>query len=83
MSFAPVLRAAARTAQLKQPARALFSTTAASQDVARMQLLGRLTADPEVRPTKAGKEYARYTVATTDPIGPPDENGGAFCDVCM
>ena len=40
-----------------------------------MQLLGRLTADPEVRTTRAGKEYVRYTLATNDPAGPPGEDG--------
>lgn len=40
-----------------------------------MQLLGRLVADPEVRTTRSGKEYVRYTLATNDPAGPPGEDG--------
>ncbi|PWN41524.1 nucleic acid-binding protein [Ceraceosorus guamensis] len=76
MSFLSALRSSAGSlASQQMPARACFSSSATARDLARMQLLGRLTADPEIRPTKAGKEYARYTVATTDPLGPPDENG--------
>ncbi|EPQ27557.1 uncharacterized protein PFL1_04695 [Pseudozyma flocculosa PF-1] len=53
-----------------------LSTSAVRNDLARMQVLGRLAADPEVRSTKNGKDYVRYTVATTDPpAGPPAENG--------
>ena len=44
-----------------------------------MQLLGRLVADPETRQTRAGKDYVRYVVATTDPLGPPGEEGGGVC----
>lgn len=40
-----------------------------------MQLIGRLVADPETRTTRNGKDYAKYTVATNDPLGPPGENG--------
>lgn len=40
-----------------------------------MQLLGRLVADPELRTTRSGKEYIRYTLATNDPAGPPGEDG--------
>lgn len=40
-----------------------------------MQLLGRLVADPEARTTRNGKEYVKYTVATSDPAGPPGEDG--------
>lgn len=40
-----------------------------------MQLLGRLVADPEVRTTRAGKEYILYTLATSDPTGATGENG--------
>lgn len=38
-----------------------------------MQLLGRLTADPEIRTSVNGKEFARYTVATSDPAPPVAE----------
>lgn len=40
-----------------------------------MQLIGRLVADPETRTTRNGKDYAKYTIATNDPLGPPGENG--------
>lgn len=43
--------------------------------MSRIQLIGRLVADPEVRTTRAGKDYIRYAVATTDPLGPPAEDG--------
>ncbi|CAO1626665.1 unnamed protein product [Sympodiomycopsis kandeliae] len=57
-----------------QPSRA-FSSTSSTADYARMQLLGRLTADPETRTTRSGKDYVRYTLATSDPAGPPAEDG--------
>ncbi|PWO00271.1 hypothetical protein FA09DRAFT_314866 [Tilletiopsis washingtonensis] len=65
-SAVPARRAAVRA----------LSTSAPRADVARMQLLGRLVADPETRQTRAGKDYVRYVVATTDPLGPPGEEGG-------
>lgn len=40
-----------------------------------MQLLGRLVADPEVRSTRTGKDYVRYTLATNDPQPPVGEDG--------
>ncbi|PWN53361.1 hypothetical protein IE53DRAFT_366416 [Violaceomyces palustris] len=47
-----------------------------SSNMARMQLVGRLVADPEIRSTKNGKDFMRYTVATTDPpTGPVGEDG--------
>lgn len=52
-----------------------FTSTTARPDMARMQLLGRLVADPEQRTTRNGKEYVKYTVATSDPLGPPGEDG--------
>ncbi|CAD6902453.1 unnamed protein product [Tilletia caries] len=54
---------------------ASFSTTASAADVARIQLIGRLVADPEVKATRSGKDYVSYTIATSDPIGPPGEDG--------
>ncbi|KAE8223758.1 hypothetical protein CF319_g3259 [Tilletia indica] len=54
---------------------ASFSTTASAADIARIQLIGRLVADPEVKATRSGKDYVSYTVATTDPLGPPSEDG--------
>ncbi|WFD36309.1 lipoyl synthase [Malassezia cuniculi] len=51
-----------------------FSTSSAAQ-LARMQLIGRLVASPETRLSRTGKEYLRYTVATSDPLGPPNEDG--------
>ena len=43
-----------------------FSTSARRADLARITLIGRLVADPEVKSTVNGKEFAAYTVATTD-----------------
>ena len=40
-----------------------------------MQVLGRLAADPELKTTKNGKDYVRYTVATSDPPTGPAEDG--------
>jgi hypothetical protein len=52
-----------------------LSSTSARLDLSRMQLIGRLTADPETRTTRNGKDYAKYTIGTNDPSGPPLENG--------
>ncbi|PWN24286.1 nucleic acid-binding protein [Microstroma glucosiphilum] len=69
----------ARSAAAAAPRRALlsrpFSSTPSAADYARMQLLGRLIADPETRATRSGKDYVRYTLATNDPVGPPGEDG--------
>ncbi|WFC93906.1 ssDNA-binding protein, mitochondrial [Malassezia brasiliensis] len=51
-----------------------FSSTSAAQ-LARVNIIGRLVGQPEVRETRSGKEYLRYTLATTDPLGPPNEDG--------
>lgn len=40
-----------------------------------MQVLGRLAADPELKQTRTGKDYVRYTVATSDPPSGPAEDG--------
>lgn len=55
---------------------ALSTTSVVRGDYARMQLFGRLVADPEVRASRNGKDYILYTVATKDPQGPPAEEGG-------
>ncbi|SPC68190.1 uncharacterized protein UHOD_07247 [Ustilago sp. UG-2017b] len=52
-----------------------FSTTATARDLARMQVLGRLAADPELKTTRNGKDFVRYTVATSDPPSGPAEDG--------
>lgn len=52
-----------------------LSTSAVRRDLARMQVMGRLVADPEIKETKTGKDYVRYTVATTDPSSGPAEDG--------
>ncbi|UZJ51302.1 hypothetical protein CBS101457_000622 [Exobasidium rhododendri] len=52
-----------------------FSCSSNRLDISRMQLIGRLVADPEQRTTKNGKDYVKYTVATNDPPGPPAEDG--------
>ncbi|KAN0064101.1 ssDNA-binding protein, mitochondrial [Thecaphora frezii] len=52
-----------------------LSTSAVRNDLARMQVLGRLAADPELKSTKNGKDYVRYTVATSDPSRTVGENG--------
>ncbi|KAK0523091.1 ssDNA-binding protein, mitochondrial [Tilletia horrida] len=72
-SLTRVSSAASRA--VSAPASASFSTSAAAADVARIQLIGRLVADPELKATRSGKDYVSYTVATTDPIGPPAEDG--------
>lgn len=38
-------------------------------------MIGRLVAPPEVRESRHGKEYLRYTLATNDLPGPPNEDG--------
>lgn len=53
----------------------MLSTSAVRNDLARMQVLGRLAADPELKTTKNGKDYVRYTVATSDPPTGPAEDG--------
>jgi single-stranded DNA-binding protein len=53
----------------------MLSTSAVRNDLARMQVLGRLAADPEIKTTKNGKDYVRYTVATSDPPTGPVEEG--------
>lgn len=59
------------------PTRA-FSSSPASQ-LARMTLIGRLTKDAEVRPTHAGKDAVRYTVATS--YGPKDNRRTNFWNI--
>lgn len=51
-----------------------FSTSHVAP-LSRMQLIGRMVAQPEVRESRNGKEYLRYVVATNDPLGPPNEDG--------
>lgn len=81
MSF---VRSLARTAaQSTRQQTAAFSTSASARDVARIQLVGRLVADPEVKATRSGKDYVSYTVATTDPVGPPAEDGSECPGVKM
>ncbi|CAO1622383.1 unnamed protein product [Jaminaea pallidilutea] len=78
-TFLPKMLSALRSSVA--PARAMaqstraFSSTPRAADYARMQLLGRLIADPETRTTRSGKDYVRYTLATNDPAGPPGEDG--------
>ncbi|KAH7105558.1 hypothetical protein BKA62DRAFT_394658 [Auriculariales sp. MPI-PUGE-AT-0066] len=44
--------------------------------LSKLQLIGRLTHDPEVRMSKNDKEYVSYTVATTNyPPPPPNPDG--------
>lgn len=38
-------------------------------------MIGRLVAPAEVRESRTGKPYVRYVLATTDPLGPPNEDG--------
>ncbi|WFD42353.1 ssDNA-binding protein, mitochondrial [Malassezia psittaci] len=58
------------------PARS-FSSTSAAQ-LARVNLIGRLIAQPEQRQTRNGKSFARYVIATNDPPGPPNEDGSMY-----
>jgi len=41
-----------------------FSTTSPTQ-LARMQLIGRLAAQPELTPTSTGRDIVRYAIGTT------------------
>jgi len=52
-----------RAAQAPRAIRA-FSTTQSAQQMARIQLIGRLGEAPEVQPTSTGGEYIRYNIAT-------------------
>ncbi|SNX86367.1 uncharacterized protein MEPE_05076 [Melanopsichium pennsylvanicum] len=64
------------TSQTLRSGARMLSTTAMRNDLARMQVLGRLAADPELKTTKNGKDYVRYTVATSDPpTSGPTEDG--------
>ncbi|KAG2119095.1 uncharacterized protein F5147DRAFT_668189 [Suillus discolor] len=58
------------------PRRAFSTTSTRAYDVSKLILIGRLGKDPEVRTTKGDKEYASYTVATTNyPPPPPNPDG--------
>ncbi|KAL8293652.1 hypothetical protein RQP46_000353 [Phenoliferia psychrophenolica] len=63
---------ALRPAASRVSARA-FSTSRASADYAKMSLIGRIGATPEVKTNKNGKEFLVYTVATSDPYIPAKE----------
>ncbi|GHJ86924.1 hypothetical protein NliqN6_3326 [Naganishia liquefaciens] len=67
------VQSGSRAATLVQ-ARA-FSSTPVARDLARVNLIGRLTADPEVRRTKNDKDYVSYSIAVGQGYSAPDENG--------
>lgn len=57
----PVLR---RTTPLLQTATRAFTTTP-NRPLAKIQLIGRLAADPELHATSTGKDVLRYAIGTT------------------
>ncbi|KAI5451769.1 ssDNA-binding protein, mitochondrial [Naganishia albida] len=65
--------AGSRAASLMQ-ARA-FSSTPSARDLARVNLIGRLTRDAEVRKAKNDQDYVTYNVAVNQGYSAPDENG--------
>jgi single-stranded DNA-binding protein len=66
----------ARHAFARAPRRAFSTTSTRAYDVSKLILIGRLGKDPEIRTTKSDKEYASYTVATTNyPPPPPNPDG--------
>lgn len=54
-----------------------FSTTTPARysDLARMTLIGRITADPKRYSDRTGGDFMRYTVATNDPLKAPAKEG--------
>lgn len=71
MSFA--LRTLRQTAaQAPSVAQRTFSTTRANQ-LAKMQLIGRLADQPELQPTSTGREISKFALGVSS--GPRDENG--------
>merc|ERR1711939_1046041 len=50
-----------------------FSASARANDVAKMILVGRIGATPNVGTTRNDKPYVSYKIATTDPYVPPRE----------
>lgn len=53
-----------------------FSTSRpAARDLAKLTLIGRLGAQPEMRQTKNGKNFLVYVVGTENPVARPKEGG--------
>ena len=60
------------------PSLQAFSTSRiAARDIAKMTLIGRIGANPELRDGKNGQQYLTYKVATTDKGRPPKEGGAS------
>ncbi|KAF8351201.1 hypothetical protein F5887DRAFT_196839 [Amanita rubescens] len=68
MLFNSILRAAS--------VRAFSTSSARASDLSKLNLIGTLVRDPEIRLSKNEKEYVSYVVATQNyPPPPPDING--------
>ncbi|KAF2841615.1 nucleic acid-binding protein [Patellaria atrata CBS 101060] len=57
--------ASLRASRFALPSTRTFSTTPRAS-FAKMQIIGRLAAEPETQTTKNGREYVRYAVGTDD-----------------
>ncbi|KDN46645.1 hypothetical protein K437DRAFT_246438 [Tilletiaria anomala UBC 951] len=67
-----------RQLALRVPAGArALSTTASRSNLARMQIMGRLVADPEIKTSVNGKEFTSYVVATTDYLGSREDRASS------
>lgn len=66
--FRPVLRTSSRGLNPSLAARAFSSTP--SSALARITIIGRLGAEPELSPTSTGRDVIKYSVGTS--FGPKD-----------
>lgn len=69
-----------RSSSAKPLARA-FSSTPATRDVAKLTIVGRLIARPELVQTSTGSEIVKYTVATSS--GPRDNQQSSFWNIAL
>ncbi|KAK0722706.1 hypothetical protein B0T26DRAFT_703633 [Lasiosphaeria miniovina] len=61
-----LFRTSSRAVAAARPMARAFSSTPA-RPVAHINVVGRLAAQPELRPTSTGKEIVRYTLASSNP----------------